>query len=281
MPYQSRLCRAAQILKSESLIWVKLDIVGAKPLYIAAYYRPNESDAQSLEELNRSLEMVSMRKGSIWVLGDFNFPKFSWDSEHVPTLKPGCRYPTMYNNFISCLDDYGLVQMVSKPTRGDNILDLFLTSHHTLVNKVEILSGISDHEISISNINVKPKMSRQKPRSVPIYRKADWDSFKSYMATKSSENFCRFQESTVEEIWNALKTALDSGIQQFIPIKKISSKCSLPWITQEIRRLVRKRDKLYQKQKSGSNKDRCIFKRVKHLVQQKIKNSHENYPHLG
>ena len=35
--------------------------------------------------------------------------------------------------------------------------------------------------------------------------------FKSYMATKSSEILCRFQESTVEEIWNALKTALDSG----------------------------------------------------------------------
>ena len=49
------------------------------------------------------------------------------------------------------------------------------------------------------------------------------------------------------------------------------------WITQEIRRLMRKRDKLNQKQKSGSNKDRCHFKRVKHLVQQKIKNSHENY----
>ena len=96
------------------IIWVKLDIVAAKPLYIAAYYRPKESDAHSLEELNRSLEMVCMRKGNIWVLGDFNFPKFSWDSEHVPTIKPGCRYPSIYNSFISCLDDYSLVQMVSK-----------------------------------------------------------------------------------------------------------------------------------------------------------------------
>ena len=65
------------------------------------------------------------------------------------------------------------------------------------------------------------------------------------MASKSSEILCRFQQSTVEEIWNALKTALDSGIQQFVPIKKLSSKCSLPWITQEIRRLIS--DKLYQK----------------------------------
>ena len=93
----------------------------------------------------------------------------------------------------------------------DNVLDLFLTSNHTLVNKVEILPSISDHEISISSVSVKPKMTRQKPRSVPIYRKADWESFKSYMASKTSEILDRFQESTVEEIWNALKTALQGS----------------------------------------------------------------------
>ena len=38
-----------------------------------------------------------------------------------------------------------------------------------------------------------------------------------------------------------------------------------------------KRDKLYHKQKSGSSKDRCHFKQVKHLVQRKIKTAHENY----
>ena len=180
------------------IIWVKLDVVASKPLYIAAYYRPKESDAKSLEELNKSLEMVSMRKGSMWVLGDFNFPGLSWNSAHIPKINPECRYPTLYNDFISCLEDHSLVQMVSKPTRDDNVLDLFLTSNHTFVNKVEIFPGISDHEISISS--VKPKMTRQKPRSIPIYRKADWESFKSYMASKTSEILDRFQESAVEEI---------------------------------------------------------------------------------
>ena len=112
------------------IIWVKLDCC-RQPFYIAAYYRPWESDARSLEELKRSLEMVSKRKGSIWILGEFNFLKFSWDSDHVPTIRPGCSYPTIYKDFISCLDDFGLVQMVSKPTRGDNVLDLFLTSNQT------------------------------------------------------------------------------------------------------------------------------------------------------
>ena len=95
------------------IIWVKLDIVAAKPLYIAAYYRPKERGAHSLKELNMSLEKVRTRKGNTWVLGDFNFAEFSWDSEHVPTINPGCRYTSIYNSFISCLDDYSLVQMVS------------------------------------------------------------------------------------------------------------------------------------------------------------------------
>ena len=51
------------------ITWVKVDIVAAKPLYITAYYRPKESDAQSLDEHKISLEMVSRRKGSIWILG--------------------------------------------------------------------------------------------------------------------------------------------------------------------------------------------------------------------
>ena len=80
------------------------------------------------------------------------------------------------------------------------------------------------------------------------------------MTCKSSEILDSFQESTVGEIWNALKPALFSGTQQFISTKKLSSKHSLPWITQEIRQLMRKRDKLYHKQKLGSNKDKCHFK---------------------
>ena len=46
------------------IIWVKLDTVAAKPLYIAVCYHPKESDAK--RELNGSLEKVSMRKGSIY-----------------------------------------------------------------------------------------------------------------------------------------------------------------------------------------------------------------------
>ena len=54
-------------------------------------------------------------------------------------IKSGCGFPSLYDDFVSMLDDFGLVQMVNEPTRYDNVLDLFLTSNHTLVQKIEIV----------------------------------------------------------------------------------------------------------------------------------------------
>ena len=63
-------------------------------------------------------------------------------------------YTDFCNDFMSLLDDFGLVQMVTEPTRCENAIDLFLTSNHTLVQKIEILPGITDHQ----------------KRNVPLYK---------------------------------------------------------------------------------------------------------------
>ena len=62
-----------------------------------------------------------------------------------------------------------------------NVLDLFLTTNHTLVQKTEILPGIADHDIMVADVNVTPQVGRQKHRNVPLYRKADWDDFRKYI----------------------------------------------------------------------------------------------------
>ena len=108
------------------IIWLKLKLVGTKPLFIAAYYRPKEEDSYSADEFHRSLEMVSQQKGDIWVLGDFNYPKLDWDEEDVPFIRPGCTLTKLYEGFIETLKDFNLnMQMVREPTRGGNILDCF------------------------------------------------------------------------------------------------------------------------------------------------------------
>ena len=115
-----------------------MELEGCKSLYIASYYRPKENDVDNFEEFRRSLNLASEFKGDIWVLGDLSFPKLSWN---VPEIRPGCNFTHLYEEFTSLTGDCNLVQMVTQPTRGENVLDLFLTSNFTLVNKDLVLPG--------------------------------------------------------------------------------------------------------------------------------------------
>ena len=168
--------------------------------------------------------------------------------------------------------------MVTDPTRLDNVLDLFMTSNHTLVQKVEIYPGLADHDVMAADVNIKPTLGRQEPRSIPLYRKTNWDSFREYISVFASELIRNCPNKTVEEMWISFKSAIDQGISKFIPIKRFGTKKSLPWITQEIKRLAQIRDKLFQLQrKTGKSKDRYHFKQVKCLVQSKIISDYDNY----
>ena len=118
----------------------------------------------SADEFHRSLEMVSQQKGDIWVLGDFDYPKLDWDEEDVPFMRPGRTLAKLYDGFIETLNDFNLMQMVREPTRGGNILDLFLTTNHTLVESVRIIPGLSDHNIVKCIVNSKPKVVKKAPR---------------------------------------------------------------------------------------------------------------------
>ena len=71
-----------QLSANCEIVWAKVQVFGAKPLLIAAYYRPSEHDQVSTEELKKkkkkkknSLTRVDPSKQHVWVLGDFNYPK--------------------------------------------------------------------------------------------------------------------------------------------------------------------------------------------------------------
>ena len=51
---------------------------------------------------------------------------------------------------------------------------------------------------------------------------------------------------SVSSLWDEFKSAIETGINTHVPQKTISSKPSLPWMTQQIRRTIRKRDSLFQ-----------------------------------
>ena len=83
---------------------------------------------------------------------------------------------------------------------------------------------------------------------------------------------------SVEELWNDFTSTLDLYSSQCIPVKTFSGKKSLPWITQEIRRQIRKRDHFYKQfKKTGDQVFRNKFLALRKIIKSKIKLSHETY----
>ena len=83
---------------------------------------------------------------------------------------------------------------------------------------------------------------------------------------------------SINLLWEEFKGALHSGIEKHAPQHTISTKPSLPWMTQEVKGTIRKRDSLYDKYKRLRRPtDRCAFLEAKHLVKQKLKQAHDRY----
>ena len=142
-------------------------------MYIGSYYRRHVSDGESLEQLETSLHRASsIRNASVIIGGDFNLPRWDWRST---TLKPNATYPSLHQQFLDIINNNGLAQIVEDSTRLDNTLDLILTNSPSKVLQTDTLPGISDHDIVYSEFDFKPVIHRQKPRSNPLYNKADWD----------------------------------------------------------------------------------------------------------
>ena len=82
----------------------------------------------------------------------------------------------------------------------------------------------------------------------------------------------------VQSMWDRFATGLKQGIDKLIPVRKAGTRDGFPWINQEIRRLMRKRDKLYKRwSRSGRPYDQSRFIEYKHLVRRVSDRAYEKY----
>ena len=130
----------------------------------------------------------------------------------------------------------------------------------------------------MANCTLSPTTQKLKPRKVPLFRKADWPKFKSLMKDYQQKFMNSHLGRSVEELWNDFTSTLDTFSSQCIPVKTISGKKSLPWVTQAIRRQIRKRNRLYKQFKeTGDQQIRNKFVAHRNSIKSKIKLSYETY----
>jgi len=177
------------------------------------------------------------------------------------------------------LDDHGLTQLIDVPTRNQNTLDLLITNLPNKIMRSETIPGISDHDIVYSELDINPVTHKQLPRKIPLYKKARWDSIGKEM----DELHCNISrmavnKETVETLWETFITTLQKSIKTHIPHKTTKTKDNSPWITAEIRHMIKRRDRLYKrKKKSNHTEDINKFKKCKHQVQRMLRQAYWTY----
>jgi hypothetical protein len=186
--------------------------------------------------------MRNLTKQSI-IGGDLNLPQADWkgDVEKV-------------NGFQVCVNnlvwDNGYSQVVSSPTRGDALLDIYPLRPECLLISCNILPGISDHngvllEVEWDEICLETRAERQ----VPMYHKTDVLALQAFLRKKFY--LWAGNGSCVEDIWKSYKDIIFEDIKRYVPHKILGKNPDLEYYNKEVKWLKVKVREMYNKRKVG------------------------------
>ncbi|KAL8593065.1 hypothetical protein ACOMHN_017991 [Nucella lapillus] len=180
----------------------------SEPLILGSIYRtPSATSTQQMAEILRTLDTAknnAKSNGVIWIGGDLNLPDIEWETQQVV----GHQNPMRVNrDFLDKINDMGLVQTNDKPTRGENILDIFCSNRPDLVTRSTTLPGLSDHDILLTDSRLKAAKKKPVARKIHLWKKADFTSIRAKTAVFTA-NLLKEEELTVEEHWTKITNHL-------------------------------------------------------------------------
>ena len=133
----------------------------------------------------------------IFLTGDFNFPEVHWPICDTFPQKQKLNEST--SQLLNLMEENFLNQLVDKPTRGNNILDLFITNNNNIVSNIQCVeTPMSDHKI----VKVNTTYSILSP-SKKTEAKIPQDSFRRLNLRKA--NYEAMCEHLCNINWDELK----------------------------------------------------------------------------
>lgn len=134
-------------------------------IFLCCMYRPPRCSTENMLEVLRIIEHEARKLGApeptIIINGDFNFPDIQWDDT---TIYGGTTEDRLQaNSLFTMMESLMLKQIIRIPTRGNNILDLFLTNDEDLKSDVRDEDiDILDHRLMVVETTLNTKKRPQK-----------------------------------------------------------------------------------------------------------------------
>ena len=139
--------------------------------------------------------------------------------------------------------------------------------------------GKADHIIVYVEYDIKAKRIKQASRKIYLYKRADMVGLKDHI-TQFKDAYLSEDHShmSVNDMWVKFKKGFVEAVERFIPSKKTKTKYSVPWIDVMIKRLVKKRHKLYLCACKSKDPDVKIhYKRFRAHVQKLLRDAYWKY----
>ena len=215
-------------------IWCELKNK-TESLLIGICYRVPDS----AEECDNGLQelIVKASKMSCIVMGDFNF--------HIDWRQKDAKKKAE-RKFLECMDDCFLFQHVEVPTRGNNTLDLVISTEENLVDEITVGEefGTSDHQIIRFNVVMENKKEQGAWERHYNYFKADYDKVRHKTKEKVLAN--NLMGVNVQESWNKFVVLMKEVAEETVPAFR---KCSRkrPWVNKEVQRTRRAKIKAWKR----------------------------------
>ena len=215
---------------------------------------------------------------SVHVLADFNFKDIDWPdrlSKSGSTLSQ-----SMGQILIDIMNDHGLEQMVHFPTREKNTLDLIHTALPGQFQDVHAPDKLSDHDTVSGTLKIFIPPIKKPRRKVYIYQKGHYESMRKDTFEFAKEKYFNGHSDTrsVQENFDLLTSFIQDSADKHIPSKTSRSVSSIPWITPEIRRKIRRKNKTHAKaKKTGNSKLRSKFETLRREIKADVRKQHDLY----
>ena len=154
----------------------------AAPLLLAVCYCPPDDTAALAATLTALGEVVAARPGkSVLAVGDFNVPDITWTPTDAGWAVPAViRRSRRAELPLDGCHTMGMRQYVGQPTRGENVLDLVMSSGPPVSAEVRDGTFPSDHREVVCNARAVrvdvPLVTRQTALN---YKRADWDGLRT------------------------------------------------------------------------------------------------------
>ena len=155
-----------------------------------------------------------------------------------------------------------------------------MTNRPSLVNKCATIPGVGDHDAVHIQTDTRAKRVKPIRRKIVLWNKTDTDSLKNAASAINDKFLQKFNtQSPIDSMWKFVKSSMEDLMSNHVPSKMSTTRYTQPWITREIQRLSRQKQKRYNQAK-GRNKQSKAYRRfhkLKKLVEKKCKEAYSQY----